>query len=158
MSIISSVLNLFPRFSGKQTDSSKNQVQPIIEASNTEASNNGNKDLNISTNTTANVDISDVEDISSDAVHHEMCDNQFLHKNLFQDIVRNEMLTLYNRILIGPFKEFFQSVSTNNLAEVLQALKEVNFMLTNRAPELTAPYNMPLEPCQITDEEVPNLV
>ena len=149
-SIISSVLNMFPRFSGKQTESSKNQVQPIIEASNMETFNSGNKDLNISTNTIANVDVSDVEDISSDAVHHEMCNNPFLHKNLFQDSVRNEMLTHYNRIVIGSFKEFFQSINTNNLAEVLQALKELNFMLANRAPELAAHYNMPLEPCQIT--------
>ena len=90
-SIITSVLNLFPRFSGKQTESSKNQVQPIIEASNTEAFNNGNKDLNISTNTIADVDVSDAEDINSDAVHHEMHNNPFLHKNLFQDSVRNKM-------------------------------------------------------------------
>ena len=152
-SIISSVLNLLPRFSGKETNSSKNQVQPVIKVF-----NNGNKDLNISTNTIADVDVSDVEDISSDAVHHEMHDNQFLHENLFQDSVRNEMLTHYNRIVIGSFKEFFQSINTNTLAEVLQALKELNSMLANRAPELAAHYNMPLEPHQITAEEVLDLV
>ena len=111
-SIINSVLSLLPRFSSKQTNSNKhtkeNQVQPIIEPSNTEAfNNNGNKDLNVSTDTIANVDISDLADMSSDAVHHEMCDNPFLYKNQFQDSVRNEMLTHYNRIVIGSFKEFF---------------------------------------------------
>ena len=90
-------------------------------------------------------------------VHHEMCNNPFLHRNLFQDSVRNEMLTHYNRIVIGSFKEFFQSVNTNNLAEVLQAIKELSFMLANRTLELAAHYNMPLEACQIT-AEVPDLV
>ena len=68
------------------------------------------------------------------------------------------MLTHYNRIVIGSFKEFFQSINTNNHAEVLQALKELNFMLAKRAPELASHYIMALEPCQITAEEVPNLV
>ena len=134
-------------------------MQSVIKASNTEAfNNNGNKDLNISTNTIADVDVSDLEDMSSDAVHHEMHNNPFLHENLFQDSVRNEMLTHYNRIVIGSFKEFFQSINTNNLAEVLQALKELNFMLANRALELASHYNMALELCQITAEEVPDLV
>ena len=104
------------------------------------------------------MDASDVEDICSDAVHHEIHNNKFLHGNLFQDSVRNEMLTHYKRIVIGSFKEFFQSFNTNNLAEVLQALKELNFILAKRAPELAAHYNMPLEPHQITTEEVPNIV
>ena len=56
------------------------------------------------------------------------------------------MLTHDNRIVIGSFKEFFLSINTNNLAEVLQALKELNFILANRAPELASHYNMPLEP------------
>ena len=86
-----------------------------------------------------------------------MHDNPSLHENLFQDSVRNKMLTHYNRVFIGCFKEFFQSINTNNLAEVLQALKEFNFMLANRAPELAADYNMALESCQIT-AEVPELV
>ena len=68
------------------------------------------------------------------------------------------MLTHYNRIVIACFKDFFQSIDTNNLAEVLQALKELNFMLANRAPELAAHYNMALELHQISIEEVPNLV
>ena len=68
------------------------------------------------------------------------------------------MLTHYNRIVISCFKDFFQSVNTNNLAEVLQVLKELNFMLANRAPELTAHYNIALEPCQMPAEEVHKLV
>ena len=162
-SIINSVLSLLPRFSSKQTNSNKhtneNQVQFVIEASNTEAfNNNGKKDLNVSTDTIANVDTPDLADMSSDAVHHEMHNNPSLHKNLFQDSVRNEMLTHYNRFVIGSFKEFFQSINTNNLAEVLQALKELNFMLANRAPELASHYNMALELHQITAEEVSDLV
>ena len=157
-SIINSVLSLLPRFSSKQTNSNENQVQSIIKASNTEAfNNNGNKDLNVSTDTIADVDISDLVDMSSNAVHHEMHDNPSLHKNLFQDSVRNEMLTHYNRIVIGSFKEFFQSINTNNLAEVLQALKELNFMLANRAPELASHYNMALELHQLQQKKFLNL-
>ena len=55
------------------------------------------------------------------------------------------MLTHYDIIVIGSFKEFFHSVNTNNLAEVLQTLKESNFMLANRVPELTLHYDMALE-------------
>ena len=45
-----------------------------------------------------------------------------------------------------------------NLAKVLQALKELNFMLANRAPELAAHYNILLEPEQTSTEEVSNFV
>ena len=67
--IINSVIGLFPRFSSKQTNSNKNknehQVQSIIEASNSEAlNNNDNKDLNVSTDTIAEVDVSDLADLS----------------------------------------------------------------------------------------------
>ena len=55
--------------------------------------------------------------------YHETCDSPSQHKNLLQNSIRNEMLTHYNRIVIGSFKEFFQSVNMNNLAEVLQALR-----------------------------------
>ena len=117
-------------------------MQSVIEASNTEGFNNGNKDVNVSTDTIANVDISDLVDMSSDEVHHEMHNNPSLHENLFQDSIRNKILTHYNRIVIGSFKEFFQSFNTNNLVEVPQAIKELNFMLANRAPELTAHCNI----------------
>ena len=68
------------------------------------------------------------------------------------------MLTQYNCIVIGSFKEFFQHVDLNNLAEVFKALKELNFVLANRAPEVASYYNMELEPRKITAEEVPDLV
>ena len=155
-------MGLFPRFSSKQTDSdnhkSKHQVQSIIEAPNSETSHNGNKGINVSTDTIPEVDISDLVDLSSDAVHHDAHDNPSLHEDLFQNSIRNEMLTHYNRIVIGCFKDFFQSIDKNNLAEVLQALKELNFMLANRAPELAAHYNIVLEPHQISAVEVPDLV
>ena len=54
----------------------------------------------------------------------------------------NEMLGHYNCILIGSFKDIFQTVDTNNLSTVLQALKELNFTLANRAPELAAHWNL----------------
>ena len=66
----------------------------------------------------------------------------------------NKMLNHYNRIVMGCFKDIFQGVDTNNLPAVLQALKELNFILANRAPELSAYYGFPLEPCQISAEEV----
>ena len=162
-SIINSDISLLPRFSCKQTYPNKhkneNHVQAIIEASNTEAlDNSSNKNLNVSTDTIADVNISDFTDMSPDVVHHETSHILSLHENLFQDSIRNKMLTHYNRIAIGSFKEFFQSINTNNLAEVLQALKELNFMLANRALELAAHYNMLLELHQITAEEVPKLV
>ena len=70
----------------------------------------------------------------------------FPTKKYISNFVCNEMLSHYNCILIGYFKDIVQSVDTNNLAAVLQALKELNFMLANRAPELAAHYCMPLEP------------
>ena len=58
----------------------------------------------------------------------------------------NEMLGHYNQIVIGCFKDIFQMVDTNNLSAVLQVLKELNFILANRAPEFSAHYCFPLEP------------
>ena len=49
-------------------------------------------------------------------------------------------------------------MDTNNLSAVLQALKELNFILANRAPELSAHYGFPLEPQQVSAEEVPDFV
>ena len=92
-------------------------------------------------------------------VHHNILDPGFFPtKNVFPNHTCNEMLSHYNCILIGCFKDIFQSEDTHNLAAVLQALKELNFMLTNRAPDLAAHYGMPLEPHQISAEEVPDFV
>ena len=92
-SIINSVISLLPRFSSKQTNSNKhtnkNQVQSIIKASKTEAfNNNGNTDLKVSTDTIADVDISDLVYPSPDVVHHKMHNNPSPHRNLFQDSIR----------------------------------------------------------------------
>ena len=70
----------------------------------------------------------------------------------------NGMLNHYNHIVVGCFKEIIQTVDTNNLPAALQALKDLNFILANRAPELPAHYGFPLEPCQISTEEVPDFV
>ena len=56
------------------------------------------------------------------------------------------MLSHYNQIVIGCFKDIFQTEDTNNLSAVLHAHMELNFMLANRAPELSAHYGFPLEP------------
>ena len=37
-------------------------------------------------------------------------------------------------------------------------MKELNFILANRAPELSAHYGFLLKPCQISTEEVPDFV
>ena len=81
------------------------------------------------------MDVLDFEHLSPDKVHPELHHNPFPHKNLFSGTVRNEMLTQYNHIVLDSFKEFFQHVNTNNLAEVLKALRELNFILANRALE-----------------------
>ena len=70
----------------------------------------------------------------------------------------NEMLSHYNNISIGCFKDIFQTVDTNNLSAVLQALKELTFILANRAPELAAHYGISLEPQQVSTKEVPDFV
>ena len=138
----------------------KHQTQSITKASNfqTLCSTNDNKGTNVSADTIQEADVSDLADLSMDTGHHDTCDTPSLHKDLFQNSAQNEMLTHYNRIVIGCFKDFFQSINTNNLVEVLQALKELNFMLANRAPELAAHYNMAIEPHQISAEVVPDLV
>ena len=116
-------------------------------------------DLSDNTDTIPEDDVLDLMNLSTAiSIHHDTQDTASHQGNLFQNHTCNEMLIHYNRVEIYCFKDIFQSVNTNNLAEVVQALKELNFMLANRAPELTALYNMPLEPQQISVEEVPNLV
>ena len=68
------------------------------------------------------------------------------------------MLSCYNHIVVGCFKDIFQTVDTNNLPALLQALKELNFILANRAPELSAHYGIPLEPWHVCAEKVPDFV
>ena len=50
------------------------------------------------------------------------------------------MLNHYNCIVVGCFKEIFQGMDTNNLPAALQALKELNFILANKTPKLSAHY------------------
>ena len=69
----------------------------------------------------------------------------------------NKMLNPYNCFVVGSFKEIFQGVDTNNLPTVLQALKELNFILANRAPGLSAHYGFPLEPYQISTKKYQTL-
>ena len=72
-------------------------------------------------------------------MHHDMHDaGLFPKENMFPDHACSEMLSHYNRIVIGCFKDIFQSVNMNNLSTVLKALKELTFVLANRAPELAA--------------------
>ena len=163
-SIINSVIGLFPRFNNRQNNSDKHigehQTQSITKASNfkTLCNTNGNKGINLSADTIQEVSVSDLVDLSMDAGHHDRHDTPSHHEDLFQNSVQNEVLTHYNRTVIGCFKDFFQSIDTNNLAEVLQALKELNILLANRAPEVAAHYNIALELHQISTEEVPDLI
>ena len=86
-SINNLVISLLPRFSSKQTNPNKtneNQKQTIIETSNTD---NSNIDLNVSTDTIANIDISDLECLSPNAILHELHHNPSPYKNLFPDSV-----------------------------------------------------------------------
>ena len=138
--------------------SNTNQIQPIIETSSSEVlTSNNSKNLNVSMNTIPEANASNFADGNTNVEHGNVHDNTSPHETLYEDSIRNTMLTQYNWIVIGPFKEFFQSVDMNNLSEALQALKELNFMVANRAPEIVYYYNMPLEPHQITTEEVPDL-
>ena len=133
-SIINSVISLLPRFGSKQSNTNttiKNEKQTIIEATNTDSK----VELNVSSNTIADMDVSDFKHLCAGKVYPKLHHNPS-HKNLFSGTVTNEMLTQCTCIVIGPFKEFFQHVDMNNLAEVLKALRELNFVLANRAPEL----------------------
>ena len=120
----------------------ENEKQTAIEATNTDSK----VELNVSSDTIADMDIFDFEHLSAGKVHPETHHNPSPYENLHSGTVRNEMLTQYNCIVIGSFKEFFQHINTNNLAIVLKALRE-----------LASYYNMELEPRQITAEEVLNL-
>ena len=77
---------------------------------------------------------------------------------LHMHFAHNEMLNHYNCIVVGCFKECFQEFDTNNLPAVLQALKELNFILANRALELSAHRGFSLEPWKISTEEVPDFI
>ena len=153
--IFISVLGLFPRIGIRQSQVSKHknedQEHSATEASTIETicSTNSTKGMDLSNNTDTipEDDVLDLVNLSTDiSIHHDAQDTASHQGNLFQNCTCNEMLNHYNRVVVGCFKDIFQSVNTNNLAEVLQALKELNFMLANRAPGLAAHYNMLLQP------------
>ena len=92
-SIINSIISLLPRFGSKQTNPNKaneNKKQTITAVANT---SNSNIDLNVSSDTIADVDMSDFKHLSVNAAHHELQHNLPAHENLVPDSVRNEMLT-----------------------------------------------------------------
>ena len=123
--IFSSVLGLFSRFGNRQSHTNKHknedQKQSATEASTIEkiCTANSNKGMNLSTSadTIPEVDISYLANLSENiSIHHNVWDTASLHGGLFQNSTCNEMLTHYNRVVIGCFKDFFQSVNMNNLA------------------------------------------
>ena len=145
--IFSSVLGLFPRFGKRQSQVSKHkdedQEHSATEASTIEiiCSTNSTKGMDLSNNTDTipEDDVLDLVNLSADvSIHHYAHDTASHQENLFQNCTCNEMLNHYNRIVIGCFKDIFQSVNMNNLPEVLQALKELNFMLANKAPRVSS--------------------
>ena len=65
---------------------------------------------------------SDLADFyANENIHHDMHDPGFFPtKNIFPNHALDKMLSHYNHILIGCFKDIFHSVDTNNLATVLR--------------------------------------
>ena len=58
------------------------------------------------------IDAADFADVNTNIEHGNMHNNTSPHETLYEDSIRNTMLTEYNWIVIGSFKEFFQSVDT----------------------------------------------
>ena len=135
--MLGSVLGLLPGFhrrqnqtnNSKDVEGQKQATQTTPEASTTETINtiHSGKSLEISNHvdTASEDNASDIADLyANDIVHHDMHDLGFFPtKNIFPNCTCHEMVSHYNCILIGCFKDIFQSVDTNNLATVLQALK-----------------------------------
>ena len=148
---------MLPGFHRRQNQANKSkdvedQKQATPEASTIKTINtiHSGKSFEISNHvdTAPEDNVSDLADLyAKEIVHHDMHDPGFFpNENIFPNCAHNKMVSHYNHILIGCFKHIFQSGDTNNLATVLQALKELNFMLANIAPELVAHYGIPLEP------------
>ena len=81
-SIINSVISQLPRFGSKQSNTNttiKNEKQTIIEATNTDSK----VELNVSSDTIADVDVLDFEHLSAGEVHPELHHNPSPHENLF---------------------------------------------------------------------------
>ena len=151
--ILGSVLGLLPGFCKRQNQTTyskdvEDQEQAATEASIIETINTihsgKSSEISIHVNMASEENASDLANFcTNESIHHDRHDAGFFPtKNIFPNCTHNQMLSHYNHILIGCFKDIFQSVDTNNLTAVLQALKELNFMLANRAPELEAHYGM----------------
>ena len=79
-SLLNSAFKLF-RFNNKQTQSITTQIQPVIEASGSKTFNsNSNKNLNVSTDTIAEVNVSDFADINRNIVHGDICSTMLPHE------------------------------------------------------------------------------
>ena len=115
--IFSSVLGLFPRFGNRQSNTKmKTRKQSATDASNIELIHtiNSSKGMNLSTSTDTiqEVDVSVLANLSTDiSIHHDVHDIPSLHGGLFQNNTCNEMLTHYNRVVIGCLR-IFSSQST----------------------------------------------
>ena len=82
--------------------------------------------------------ISNIADLNSNLSQHNEAHNSELlpiHTETILQIhcAHNGMLNHYKCIVVECFKEIFQGMDTNSIPAVLQALKEINFILTNRA-------------------------
>ena len=123
----------------------ENQEHAALEASTIDTLDGGkNSEMgnNVDKATESNAFLSNVHNTSdiadfcaSTSAQNDIHNSSLLPtKTMFpSNCTHNEMLSHYNHILIGCFKDIFQTVDTNNLSAVLQALKELNFVLTNRA-------------------------
>ena len=165
--ILGSVLGLLPGFHRRQnqinSSEEDDQEQAVTEASTIESINTihsakglewGNHVDTISEDNTSDL----ANFCTNEIIHYDIHDaGLFITGNMFPDHACNKMLSHCN-IVIGCFKDIFQSVDMYKLSEVLQALKKLNFVLANRAPELAAHYGMPLEPQLVSAEEVPDLI
>ena len=70
--------------------------------------------ISTSADTIPEDDVSDLANLSADvSIHQDAWDTASLQGGLFQNSTCNEMLTHYNRVVIGCFKDFFsQSTQT----------------------------------------------
>ena len=107
---------MFPRFSNRQSHTNKHkdedQKQSATEASTIETihTSNSNEGMNLSTSadTIPEDDVSDLANLRAEiSIHHNAQDTASHQGGLFQNSTCNEMLTHYNRVVIGCFKDFF---------------------------------------------------
>ena len=179
--ILDSVLGMLPRLCKRQinvvhnTMGVEDQQQAIPKAStidtisNLDSGKNSKMGNNVDNNTESNAFMNNIHNTYdiADFCANTSTQNDIHNSGLFPMYTEtmfpnpctcNDMLSHCNCILIGCFEDIFQTVDTNNLSAVLQALQELNFILANKAPELSAHYGIPLEPQQVSIEEVPDFV